>query len=166
MSIQVWIITASIARNLRIHQLVQSGLDAIHKIYGTYHKKITKSKRDFGNVQCSNKRILFHLRCMCCATKRAKQTFQSKKKINILFVMITLSVTELNFNVKEIGFGSCVVSDSLLVYVFLVRSNTCYKAFRHVENLFIQRFFIYSSKVCTYCARIAIGCTIIKTLDE
>ena len=48
-----------------------------------------------------------------------------------------------------------------------------YKAFRHVEKNFIQRFlfihptfFIYSSKVCIYCTRIDIGCTIIQDLDE
>ena len=49
------------------------------------------------------------------------------------------------------GFFLCLGAFALLVY---------YKAFRYIDNLFIQHFFIYSSKVCFYCTRLAIGCTI------
>ena len=37
---------------------------------------------------------------------------------------------------------------------------------RIIRKFIHPPFFIYSSKACIYCTRIAIGCTILQTLDE
>ena len=61
---------------------------------------------------------------MC--NKKDKINISIYTKMNIFFCYIYSFCYKFNFNVKEIGFRSSFGSDSLIGYVFWVRSNTRY----------------------------------------